>query len=106
LLEKVGTGWKMGYGLPAPYDLLTGSGAMALIDAALPVLMALLLDDKCWVFIPETNHAFMRLAMALEPGELAIIQNGKSTLETIVEGGHYESGYASKVRKFTADAGD
>lgn len=96
----------MGYGQPAPYELLTGSGAMTLIDAALPVLKALLLDEKRWVFIPETNHAYMRLAMALKPGELAIITNAKSTLENIVDRGHYESEYKSKVRQFTAVAGE
>src|SRR5207247_332233 len=53
LLEKAGPGWRMGYGVPAPYDLLTGSGSMDLIDAALPVLEELLLHEKRWVFVPD-----------------------------------------------------
>ena len=108
LLERAGPGWRMGYGPAVPYDLLTGSGAMKLIDAVLPMLDALLLQDKRWVFIPDSlnSPAFRYIAAALEPGQLAIIQKAKPTLDTIVDSGHYEGGYRAKVRKFADAAGD
>lgn len=108
LLEKAGSGWRMGYGVPAPYDLLTGSGSMDLIEAVLPVLEALLLTEKRWVYIPDSlsSLAYTTLAAALRPGELAIIQKAKPTLDAIVERGHYESGYKSRVRRFVDQAGD
>jgi hypothetical protein len=108
LLEKAASGWRMGYGVPTPYDLLTGSGSMELIDSALPVLETLFLTEKRWVFIPDSlsSLAFTYIAAALEPGELAIIQKAKSTLDAIVEKGHYESGYKTKVQSFVNRAGE
>jgi hypothetical protein len=108
LLEKVDSSWRMGYGVPIPYDLLTGSGSMDLIDAVLPVLEALLLQDSRWVFLPDslTSLAFSTIAAALEPGELAIIQKAKPTFDAIVEKGHYPSDYRTKVRQFAEQAGD
>ena len=108
LLEKSAPGWHIGYGLPAPYELLTGSGSMDLIDASLPILQSLLLDDKHWVFVPDSlsSLAFTTLASALRPGELAIIQKAKPTLDNIVERGHFGSEYRAKVRKFVDKAGD
>jgi len=108
LLEKVGPGWRMGYGVPAPYDLLTGSGSMGLIDAVLPVLEGLLLSEKRWVFIPDSlsSLAFATIAAALQPGELAIIQKAKPTFDAIVDKGHYDSASRAKVRKFVDKAGD
>jgi hypothetical protein len=108
LLEKGGTGWRMGYGVPAPYDLLTGSGSMGLIDAVLPVLEELLLAERRWVFIPDSlsSLAFTQLAGALQPGELAIIQKAKPTLDAIVDSGHYDSVSRAKVKKFANRAGE
>jgi hypothetical protein len=108
LLEKSDPGWRMGYGVPTPYALLTGSGSMDLIDAVLPVLEALFLDDKRWVFVPDSldSLAYMTLAAALAPGELAVFQKAKPTLEAIVEKGHYSSAYKTKVRKFVDRAGE
>jgi len=108
LLEKAESGWRMGYGVPAPYELLTGSGSMDLIDSVLPVLESLLLADRRWVFVPDNldSLAFSTLAAALNPGELAIFQTAKATLDDIVDGGHYSTVARAKVRKFADFAGD
>src|SRR5262249_22973102 len=108
LLENGGPGWRMGYGVPAPYDLLTGSGSMGLLDAVLPILESLLLSEKRWVFIPDSlsSLAFATIAAALDPGQLAIIQKAKATFDAIVEKGHYDSTSKAKVRKFVNKAGD
>jgi hypothetical protein len=108
LLEKGGSGWRMGYGVPTPYELLTGSGSPGLVDAVLPVLENLFLDERQWVFIPDSlsSQAFTLIAAALEPGQLAIIQNAKPTLNAIVESGHYDSASRKKVKKFVDRAGE
>jgi len=108
LLERGGPGWRMGYGVPAPYDLLTGSGSMGLIDAVLPVLEDLLLTERRWVFIPDSlsSLAFTQLAGALQPGELAIIQKAKPTFDAIVDSGHYDSASRAKIKKFVNRAGE
>jgi hypothetical protein len=108
LLEKAGSGWRMGYGVPAPYELVTGSGSMDLIDSVLPVLESLLLGDRRWVFVPDylDSLAFSTLAASLAPGELAIFQKAKATLDDIVDGGHYSTAARAKVRKFADIAGD
>jgi hypothetical protein len=108
LLEKAGPGWRMGYGVPAPYDLLTGSGSMGLIDAVLPILEDLLLGEKRWVFVPDSlsSRAFSVIAAGLPPGHLAIIQKAKPTFDAIVDKGHYDSAYRAKIRKFVDKAGD
>jgi hypothetical protein len=108
LLERGGPGWRMGYGVPAPYELLTGSGSMGLIDAVLPVLEDLLLAERRWVFVPDSlsSRAFTGLAGALQPGELAIFQKAKPTLDAIVDRGHYDSASRAKVKNFVNRAGE
>jgi hypothetical protein len=108
LLDRAGNGWRMGYGVPAPYELVTGSGSMAVIDAILPVLESLLLGDKRWVFVPNSlsSQAYTMLAAALEPGHFAIFQKAKATLDEIIESGHYSTAARNKVRNFADLAGD
>jgi hypothetical protein len=108
LLERGTTRWRVGHGVPAPLELLTGSGCMELIDEILPVLEALLLEEKRWVFLPEglANRALLTLAEALEPGELAVLQKGKPALEDMVERGTYDPARKRKVQAFAARAGE
>lgn len=108
LLEKTDAGWRMGYGVPTPYELLTGSGSMELINAVLPIFESLFLANKRWVFIPDSMNtmALGTLAAALEPGQLGIFVKAKPTLEAIVERGHYESTARRQVEAFTKRAGD
>jgi hypothetical protein len=108
LLERVTSRWRLGHGPPAPFELLTGSGCMALIDEILPVLERLLLQETRWVFIPSTlgNRALTTLANALDAGQLAIFQKGKASLDAIVEGGNYEAGYKRRMQAFAAQAGE
>jgi hypothetical protein len=108
LLERTASRWRLGHGPPAPLELLTGSGSMALIDETLPVLDDLLLKETRWVFIPSTlsNRALTTLANALDPGQLAVFQKGKASLEDMVERGTYEAGYRRRVQAFAARAGE
>jgi hypothetical protein len=108
LLERTSSRWRLGHGLPAPLELLTGSGCMALIDEILPVLDRLLLQETRWVFLPSTlsNPALTTLANALDAGQLAIFQKGKPSLEAMVETGTYEAGYKRRVEAFATRAGE
>ena len=108
LLEKATSPWRLGHGTPAPLELLTGSGSMALIDEVLPVLEALLLKEKRWVFIPDSlsNRALGTLANALDPGEIAIIQKGKAMLDVMVESGTFDAEHRRRVQQFAAAAGE
>jgi hypothetical protein len=108
LLEKTDARWRMGHGMPAPLELLTGSGSMALIDEMLPVLEQLLLDKTRWVFLlsPSSNFALATLADALAEREIAILQKGKAALDDILERGHFSYGYRRKVGEFARRLGD
>ena len=67
LLEKATSRWKIGHGVPAPLELLTGAGRMDLVDLTLPVLERLLVADSRWVFLPATlsNRTLLTLANAI-----------------------------------------
>jgi hypothetical protein len=108
LLERAATRWRLGHGIPAPLELLTGSGSMELIDETLPVLEQLLLAETRWVFVPDrlSNRALATLANALRPGELAVFQKGKPLLETMVEQGTYDAVRRQRVRAFADRAGE
>jgi hypothetical protein len=107
LLERAASRWKLGHGVPAPLELLTGSGSMDLIDQTFPVLEALLLKDTRWVFVPDTlaNRALLTVANALRPGELAVFQTGKPMVEAIIETANYPAGYRKKVASFAQRLG-
>ncbi len=107
LLERAASRWKLGHGVPAPMELLTGSGSMDLIDQTFPVLDALLLGDTRWVFVPEklSNRALLTVANALRPGELAVFQTGKPAVEAIIETANYAAGYRKKVEAFATKLG-
>jgi hypothetical protein len=108
LLERAASRWRMGHGIPAPLELLTGSGSMALLDEALPVLERLLLEETRWVFLPAglSSRALQTLAGALEPGELAVFQKGKPMLEEMVDRGTYDAAHKRRVQAFAARAGE
>jgi hypothetical protein len=108
LLEKTSARWRMGHGMPAPLELLTGSGSMALIDEVLPVLERLLLKHTRWLFLlsPGSNLAFGTLANALQEKQLGIFQKGKAALDDILEWGHFSYGYRRKVEAFARRLGE
>jgi hypothetical protein len=108
LLERTRARWRMGHGVPAPLELLTGSGSMELIDEALPVLEGLLLEETRWVFVPDglSSRAFATLASALAPGEVAVFQKGKPMLADMVERGTYDATRKRRVQEFAGRAGE
>ncbi len=108
LLEKASSPWRVGRGVPAPLELLTGAGSVDLLDHVLPILERLLLENHRWLFLPnhECNAALLTLANALQEGELGIFVKGKATLQDILARGHFPPGYGPRVQKFATELGE
>ena len=53
LLQRSEAAWRMGHGNIVPYELLTGSGSMALLTASLKVLRNLVAYQQ-FVFVPSS----------------------------------------------------
>lgn len=108
LLHKSDATWRMGHGQPAPYELLTGSGSMELLAASLEVLRALILDHQRFVFIPSAPAERMLLTIgnALYPLEFAIVDTMTSSMQRIVDTGHYDRRYQGMVQRFVEEAGE
>src|SRR5205814_9408774 len=52
LLDKATAEWRLGHGAPIPYELLTGSGSMRLLEASLDVLRRMIEFER-FVFVPS-----------------------------------------------------
>lgn len=107
LLDKATAPWRIGHGSPTPYELLTGSGDMRLLDASLDVLRRLILDFKQFVFIPSApgERGLLTIGNALSAGEYVVINTLEHVIERIVENGHYAANYKDKAMHFVRECG-
>lgn len=107
LLDKATAPWRIGHGAPAPYELLTGSGNMRLLEASLDVLRKMILDLKQFVFIPSApgERGLLTIGNALLPGEYVILNSLEGVIERIVEKGHYAAEHKENARQFVRDCG-
>jgi hypothetical protein len=101
LIDKANADWRLGHGAPVPYELLTGSGSMRLLEAALEVL-ARIVDYQRFVFVPSApgERGLLTLGNALAAGEYAVIGTVERRIEAVVERGHY----ATKKRDYKGEA--
>jgi hypothetical protein len=98
--------WRMGSGMPAPYELLTGAGAMDLVLPSLDVLEELLIDHKRFVFVPTRgNRSLLTIGRALAPLEFAVVHKLHSYIEDVVEQGHLRGRRLERAREFVGSAG-
>jgi hypothetical protein len=106
LADQADTPWRMGHGTLAPYELLTGSGSMALLDASVAALDRLVRHGR-FVFVPSADgdRLLLTLGMALRPLEYAIVHSDEDRMTAIVKGGHYEGAYARKATAFVREIG-
>lgn len=90
LLTRSEALWRMGHGNIAPYELLTGSGNMALLAEALSVLRELVAYQR-FVFVPSSikDRLLLTIGDALGPLEYAVIRTADQPMRRIVEGGRY-----------------
>jgi hypothetical protein len=107
LLDKATAPWRIGHGAPAPYELLTGSGNMRLLEASLDALRKMVLELKQFVFIPSApgERGLLTIGNALLPGEYVILNSLEGVIERIVEKGHYAAEHKENARQFVRDCG-
>jgi hypothetical protein len=106
LLKKSDSLWRMGHGNPVPYELLTGSGSMELLEASLDVLKELV-NYKRFVFVPSAprDRVMLTIGNALYPMEFAIVDNASEQMRRVVENGHYAKRYKDMAMEFVNDVG-
>lgn len=108
LTERSQAVWRMGQGQPAPFELLTGSGSMELLRAALDVLRRLILDHQTFVFVPRApaDRRLLTIGQALRPLEFAIVDSMETPWSRIVDSGHHYTGaYHDVVSAFVDEVG-
>ena len=105
LLERSQAPWRMGHGNPAPFELLTGSGSMELLERSLDVLRRLLLDYKQWVFVPSAprDQFLLTIGQALDPLEYAIVETSGAKMRSIVDHHRYDSYHTRMVSDFVRE---
>lgn len=106
LLWRSQAKWRMGHGNIAPYELLTGSGNMALLDEALKVLRELVAFRR-FVFVPSSikDRLLLTIGDALGPLEYAVIQTADQRMRQIVESGRYHPDSRRLAENFVNDVG-
>lgn len=106
LLDKSNKPWRMGHGNPAPYELLTGSGSMELLEAGLDVLSRLIIEHKRFIFVPSApaERVLLTIGNALRPLEFAIIDDSEARMRPIIEQGHLRSRYREAALNFSREA--
>jgi hypothetical protein len=107
LARKSQAPWRLGHGSPAPYELLTGSGSMELLDRSMEVLRELFLQHKKVIFIPSapSDRHWLTLGHALYPLEFVVLETIEERMLRIVESGHYSEEYRKEARKFCREVG-
>jgi hypothetical protein len=99
--------WRMGSGTPAPYELLTGAGAMDLVLPSLDMLEELLLGHRRFVFVPTRGHrSLLTIGRALAPLEFAVVHLLRSYIEDMVEAGHLRGHRLLRAKEFVNTAGE
>jgi hypothetical protein len=101
LLRRSQAAWRMGHGSPVPYELLTGSGSMDLLGAAITVLDDLI-GYQQFVFVPSAikDRVLLTIGAALQPLEYAVVYTGETAMSRVVSGGHYGEGWHRRAEQF------
>ena len=96
----------MGHGNIAPYELLTGSGNMALLAASLAVLRDLVAYER-FVFVPSSikDRLLLTIGNALGPLEYAVIQTGEQAMRRDRRQRRYHPDSSRLAEAFVADIG-
>jgi hypothetical protein len=99
--------WRMGSGSPAPYELLTGAGAMDLVVPSLDMLEELLIGHRRFVFVPTRGHrSLLTIGRALAPLQFAVVHQLRTYITDMVEAGHLRGKRLKRAKDFVASAGE
>jgi hypothetical protein len=104
LLDMSKAVWRMGHGSPVPYELLTGSGMVKLLDHSITLLSRFIEGHKKFVFVPSavTGRVLPTLGHALDALEYLVVETMENAVKTIVKQGHY-TGQWRKYKKQLED---
>lgn len=107
LLQKAKAPWLMGHGQPAPYELLTGSGSMELLQRSLDLLRELILEHRHFVFVPSApgERLLLTIGHALRPLEFAVVETSRRRMDQILTKGHLRGEHRDRAEAFTKEAG-
>jgi hypothetical protein len=107
LASKSRAKWRIGRGSPAPFELLTGSGAMRLVKSSVATLRDLLLGHKQFVFVSPTSRdrGLLTIGNALGPLEFAVLRVLRSEIEDVVERGGLHGEDRRLAQQFVKDVG-
>lgn len=100
--------WRLGHGQPVPYELLTGSGSMEFLRAALDLSRRLILDHQKFVFVPSApaDLRLLTIGQALHPLEFAIVDTMENAWDRVVASGHHITGaYHDLADRFVREVG-
>jgi hypothetical protein len=100
--------WRLGHGQPAPYELLTGSGSMDFLHAALDLLRRLIEGHRRFIFVPSapSDLRLLTIGQALRPLEFAIVETMEDAWDRVVSSGHHITGaYHDLASKFVREVG-
>lgn len=99
--------WRMGSGSPAPYELLTGAGAMDLVVPSLDMLEELLINRRHFIFVPTRGHrSLLTIGRALAPLEFAVVHKLRTYISEMVDAGHLRGHRLQRAKAFVASAGE
>jgi hypothetical protein len=110
LLDMSKAVWRMGHGSPVPYELLTGSGMVKLLDQSITLLNRFIEEQKKFVFVPSaiTGRVLPTLGQALDALEYLVVETMEDAVLKIVKQGHYTGQwrqYKSKLQDFARTCG-
>jgi hypothetical protein len=107
LAHKATAPWRVGHGNPTPYELLTGSGSMELLNSSMQIMRHLVLQHRKFVFVPSapSDRRLLTLGHALYPLEYAIVQTAEQSMLSVVEKGHYSREWRRKAEEFCKAVG-
>lgn len=107
LTRLSGADWRMCSGSPAPFELLTGAGAMDLVLPSLDMLEELLIGHRRFIFVPARGYrSLLTIGRALKPLEFAVIHRLRTYIADIVDEGHLRGGRLKRAQDFVASAGE
>jgi hypothetical protein len=107
LLERSEAPWRMGHGNPVPVELLSGSGYMELLKAALSLLERLIAGHRKLVFVPSAppDRGLLTIGNALGPLEYAVLDDMTERMRRVVEQRHYDAAHLKLAREFVEEFG-
>jgi hypothetical protein len=100
--------WRLGHGSPAPYELLTGAGAVRVLERGLDQVEHLLLEHRRFAFVPSAprQRALLTIGLALRPLEFAVVHTLRTYVEDMVRHGNLRGKQLKRATDFVETAGE